>query len=196
MKEARTEVELILISRLVRPGCKQQFEEAITEFVQCASRFPGCIGTQVVSPGKSPDVEDNLHHVLLAFDNVQSRSAWEASSERALYLSRISPFIEGKEVVRGISGLAHWFQPVDRPTVVQPPRWKVAVVTWLGIFPTLSIVYSLIGPLLTDWSVIPRIFVMTILVVCLMSWVIAPRLTKLFKPWLYRVSALGRHKLI
>jgi hypothetical protein len=73
-----------------------------------------------------------------------------------------------------------------------PPRWKVAVVTWLGIFPTVYLLFLLLGDWLAPWSLLPRIFVLTMLVVAIMTWGVAPQLTKLLKTWLYPAATPKR----
>lgn len=91
-------------------------------------------------------------------------------------------------MVREVSGLAHWFQTSTNPTQAPPPRWKVAVVTWLGIFPTVYLLFLLLSDVLAPWPLLPRIMVITVLVVTLMTWLVAPQLTRLLKPWLYPSS--------
>jgi antibiotic biosynthesis monooxygenase (ABM) superfamily enzyme len=73
-----------------------------------------------------------------------------------------------------------------------PPRWKVAVVTWLGIFPTVYLLFLLLGDWLAPWSLLSRIFVLTMLVVVIMTWGVAPQLTKLLKTWLYPAATPKR----
>ena len=61
----------------------------------------------------------------------------------------------------------------------------MAVVTWLGIFPTVYFLFLTVAPFLADWPLLPRVMVITLLVVLLMTWVVAPRLTTWLKPFLY-----------
>ena len=61
----------------------------------------------------------------------------------------------------------------------------MAVVTWLGICPTVYVLFLLVAPLLADWWLLPRVMVITALVVLLMTWLVAPRLTSWLKPFLY-----------
>jgi antibiotic biosynthesis monooxygenase (ABM) superfamily enzyme len=77
-------------------------------------------------------------------------------------------------------GLGLWF----RTTQPNPPRWKVAVVTWLGICPTVYVLFLLTGDLLKSWSLLPRTVLLTLAVVVSMTWVVAPQLTRLLRPWL------------
>ena len=176
---------LLLVSRRAKSGHEAEFEWLMAEFITSASAFPGCLGAQLVHPGDEATVEDTLYHALMAFDNDTSLETWQQSAERAAGLASIAPYIEGTAVVRGISGLAHWFQPQNGSKNGQPPRWKVAVVTWLGIFPTVYLLFLLLGNVLAPWSLLARIFLLTVLVVVIMTWGIAPQLTRWLRPWLF-----------
>ncbi len=176
---------LLLVSRHAKAGHESEFELLMTEFIATAEAFPGCLGTQIVRPGEEVGVEDTLYHALMAFDDDASLKGWQNSPERTAGLATIAPYIEGVAMVRGIAGLAHWFQPQLSVKSGQPPRWKVAVVTWLGIFPIVYLLFLLLGDFLSPWSLLPRIFLLTILVVAIMTWGVAPQLTKLLKSWLY-----------
>ena len=189
MKSSQTHPVMLLVSRRPKPGNEAQFEWLMTEFIAQAEAFPGCLGAQLVHPGDEVAVEDTLYHALLAFEDAGSLEAWQTSAERAAGLASIAPYIEGVAVERGISGLAHWFQPRSGAQPGQPPRWKIAVVTWLGIFPTVYFLFLLLGDVLAPWTLMARIFLLTLLVVAIMTWGVAPRLTRLLRPWLYPSTA-------
>ena len=87
--------------------------------------------------------------------------------------------------VSKVTGLAHWFAEPKGPLQAPPPRWKVAVVTWLGIFPTVLTLFLTIAPWMADWPLVPRTMVLTALVVLIMTWGVAPQLTRWLKPWLH-----------
>jgi len=178
----------VLISRRVTPGCEAEFERVMDQIMAVAGTFRGHLGSQLVRPGDEQGVEDSLYHVVLAFDNKENLAAWQSSPARALGLAAAAPHIEGPTTVRQVSGLAHWFQAPASPTLAPPPRWKVAIVTWLGICPTVYVLFLLFGGLLSPWPLFPRVVFLTVLVVALMTWVVAPQLTRLFKPWLYAAS--------
>jgi antibiotic biosynthesis monooxygenase (ABM) superfamily enzyme len=67
-----------------------------------------------------------------------------------------------------------------------PPRWKIAVVTWLGICPTVYLAFLLTLPYVASWGLFPRVVLLTLLVVAAMTWIVAPGLTRLFRHWLNR----------
>ena len=188
MSNSKNRAVMMLVSRRVKPGYEAEFERLMKQFIDAAANFPGCLGAQLVSPGDEVDVEDSLYHAVLAFENPDSLRAWQNSSERLQWLTEASAYIEGQAMVREVSGLAHWFQTSTNPTQAPPPRWKVAVVTWLGIFPTVYLLFLLLSDVLAPWPLLPRIMVITVLVVTLMTWLVAPQLTRLLKPWLYPSS--------
>jgi antibiotic biosynthesis monooxygenase (ABM) superfamily enzyme len=185
MSDPNNHPVMLLVSRRAKPGHEPEFECFMAGFIAQAEVFTGCLGAQLVHPGDEVDVEDTLYHALMAFDNAASLERWQNSPERAAGLATIAPYIEGVAVTRGISGLAHWFIPAQSTKPGLPPRWKVAVVTWLGIFPTVYLLFLLLGDLLAPWPLAARLFVLTILVVALMTWGVAPQLTRLLRPWLY-----------
>ena len=156
-----------------------------------AEHFPGHLGGQVVSPQEVGDAaEPLLYHVVFAFDNEAHLAAWQESAERAHWLEQVLPHTVGTQQLHRVSGLDYWFAAPNSTTRAAPPRWKVATVTWLGIFPTVLFLFLTVAPLLADWWLAPRVAVITVLVVLLMTWVVAPRLTRWLHPWLHAMHPL------
>ncbi len=175
----------VLVTRRVKAGHEAAFEQASSDMTAAARAFPGYLGGQLVRPdaeGSSGDA--TLYHVVFAFDTTAHLQGWQQSPTRSFTLAAIAPHIEG-QTVRQVSGLGHWFAAPVGPTQNPPPRWKVAVVTWLGICPTVFGLFVLLEPLLAAWPLLPRVMLLTALVVLVMTWGVAPQLTQWFKPWLY-----------
>lgn len=176
----------VLIARRVLPAAVPEFEAAMQGMLAAAEHFPGHLGGQVVSPQEVGDAaEPLLYHVVFAFDNEAHLAAWQKSSERAHWLEQVLPHTVGTQQLHRVSGLDYWFAAPNSTTRAAPPRWKVATVTWLGIFPTVLFLFLTVAPLLADWWLAPRVAVITVLVVVLMTWVVAPRLTRWLHPWLH-----------
>lgn len=171
----------VLISRNVKAGCEAEFERVTAALVKVAASFEGFLGAQLVHPGDDPEIQDPTYHVVLAFDNQAHLDAWHDSTERRAGLAPTVPLIEGATQVKLMSGLGLWF----RTTQQGPPRWKIAVVTWLGICPTVYVLFWLTVDLLKSWTLLSRTALLTLAVVVLMTWIVAPQLTKLFRPWLF-----------
>lgn len=175
----------VLITRRVMAGHEVSFEQASNDMTAAARAFPGYLGGQLVRPDAGGGSEDpSLYHVVFAFDTADHLQGWQQSPIRSLGLAAIAPHIEG-QTLRQVSGLGHWFAAPVGPKQTPPPRWKVAVVTWLGICPTVYVLFLLLGSRLAPWPLLPRVMLLTALVVLVMTWAVAPQLTHLLKPWLY-----------
>ena len=177
----------VLVTRRVKPGHADAFEQTMGRMIEAAAGFPGHLGGHLIRPGEGADGGDepDLWHVIFAFDTPDHLQAWQDSPARALGLAAVAPHTEGEQQMRQLTGLGHWFAEPKGPPQVPPPRWKVAVVTWLGICPTVFVLFLLLGELLAPWPLLPRVMLLTALVVIVMTWVLAPRLTTWLKPWLY-----------
>ena len=183
----------VLVTRRVKPTHAQAFEQTMGQMMAAAASFPGHLGGHLIRPGEAGDGgaegAADFWHVIFAFDTPEHLQAWQASPARALGLAAVAPHTEGEQQVRQLTGLGHWFaEPLaakNSPPQTPPPRWKVAVVTWLGICPTVFALFLLLGELLAPWPLLPRVMLLTVLVVVLMTWIVAPRLTAWLKPWLY-----------
>lgn len=71
---------------------------------------------------------------------------------------------------------------------MQPPKkWKMAILIWIAIYPTITILFTLLGPQLMKISFLPlRTLVLTLIVVPLMVFVLIPLLQKLLGKWLQK----------
>jgi len=175
----------VLVSRRVTAGHELAFEQASAAMTAAARGFAGYLGGQLVRPDAHADDERDLYHTVFAFDTAAHLQAWQNSAEREQCLQAIAPHTVGRTQLREVSGLGHWFTPPVGSAHQPPPRWKVAVVTWLGIFPTVYLLFLTVAPWLASWPLLPRVMVITMLVVLLMTWVVAPRLTTWLKPFLF-----------
>lgn len=67
-----------------------------------------------------------------------------------------------------------------------PPRWKMAVLTWLALYPTLLLLTPLVAGYVEPLPPPMRTLVVTALVVPLMSFLLVPTLVRVFAGWLRR----------
>lgn len=64
---------------------------------------------------------------------------------------------------------------------MQPPRWKVAVLTWVGIYPLITTLLWVLGPVLGGLPLPAVTLALTIVLVSLMTFVVMPALTRAFR---------------
>ena len=169
-------------SRRVKRGREREFEEWVSGILAAANGFPGYLGSEVLRPGDAPG--DDEYRIVFRFDRKSNLRAWEESEERHRWLREAEPLIH-EERVHVLTGLETWFTLPWKAGEPSPPRYKMAIVTWLAVFPLITLILTLFGPLLGLLPMLLRTLVLTAVMVSLMTYVIIPRLTRLFSFWLY-----------
>lgn len=173
-----------IVSREVKEGCEADYEAWVRGVSHAALQFDGHMGVNVIRPG-SKHAHHNEYVVIFRFDNYSNLRRWVQSDVRQEWLERVKPFTVGEPQVQIETGLEYWFtlpDTLNRPT---PPRYKQTLLTWAAIFPLSLAVNFAFRPLLDSLSLIPRTMLTTALLVSMLSYVIMPRLTKVFRKWLY-----------
>lgn len=64
------------------------------------------------------------------------------------------------------------------------PRFKLALLTWGAAYALITTFLALLGPTIAAWPLALRTLVLSVTMVTALTWVIMPRLTRLFRPWL------------
>jgi antibiotic biosynthesis monooxygenase (ABM) superfamily enzyme len=169
-------------SRRVKRGHEREFEECTSGVLAAANEFPGYLGSEVLRPGDAPG--DDEYRIVFRFDRESNLRAWEESEVRRRWLREAEPLIH-EERVHVLTGLETWFTLPWKAGEPSPPRYKMAIVTWLAVFPLITLILTLFGPLLGLLPMLLRTLVLTAVMVSLMTYVIMPRLTRLFSFWLY-----------
>ncbi|MCC6582161.1 MAG: hypothetical protein IT271_00515 [Chitinophagales bacterium] len=68
----------------------------------------------------------------------------------------------------------------------QAPRWKFAVMVWIAIYPSITLVSLILSPVLIKLPIPLRTLVLTLILVPLMVFIIMPFLQKLLAKWLFK----------
>jgi antibiotic biosynthesis monooxygenase (ABM) superfamily enzyme len=83
----------VRVTRRVKPGRVEEFEEWVSGITAATSRFPGYLGTEVLKPG---DPSDTDYHIIFKFDHMSDLKRWEDSDERRDWCLRVEPLQEGR----------------------------------------------------------------------------------------------------
>ena len=67
-----------------------------------------------------------------------------------------------------------------------PPRYKTALLTWVGAYGAISAILYELGPMMATWPLLLRTLVISVLMVVTLTWVVIPVLMRLFRGWLVR----------
>ena len=177
-----TETVFRIVRRRAKPGCEAAYEALIRAMFADASHFAGYQSTQLIPP-ETPQGE---YQIIQKFATADDLERWNNSEERATWLERLSLVAEGDPEYRLLSGLDVWFAPSEIPVTKPPARWRMTLVSWMGIFPTVALLLTFVSPLLTPLPFLVRTAIFTMLVAVLMSYVVMPRLTKWMAWWFRR----------
>jgi uncharacterized protein len=64
------------------------------------------------------------------------------------------------------------------------PRYKLALLTWIGAYPVITVILGLLGPEIAQWPLGLRTLVVSVLMVATLTWLVMPGLTRVLSPWL------------
>lgn len=173
-----------IICHMVRPGREQGYEEWLHGITTAAHKFRGHLGVSVIRPWDHTHAE---YVAILKFDQYSNLKTWMESDVRQEWIARLQPLIEKPEVIQTLTGLETWFM-LPNKLQVPPPRYKMVLVTWLGVFLTLPISNHLLIPLLSEFPTLLQQLIGTGFSVVLLTYLIMPHLTQLFRKWLYPIS--------
>lgn len=172
----------VVVSRRVKDGEQLAFEHLSSQMTERASRFPGYLGAAMFRPS-SPD--DPEYRIVFKFRDRETLSVWEASAERNELLGQIERLLIQPSEREVTEGIVAWFTLPGRNPVQPPPRYKMTIVSWLALYPAVSLIFLLFGDLLAQVPLLVRTALVTVAVMLLMSYMLMPKMTRWFSFWLF-----------
>lgn len=169
----------IAVIRRVRPGLEAEFQQALREFIQESFGHSGVLGAGMFVP--MPGSDSHEYGVLRSFRNEQERDDFYKSPLFKAWQERVKSLTEGEPVYRKLHGLEAWFRNPAQPN---PPLWKMALVTYIGVDVVTTLVLWLIGPLIQNWPFLIRNSSLNVVIVACLTWIAMPFLVWIFKKWL------------
>lgn len=172
---------LIVVRRRVKLGMEKAFEAAMSEFIAFALAFPGNQGIHVVRP----DAKNSRDYIVFdRFSDASAREVFKTSPAYQEWMRRLGAFTEGEPAMEELGGVGGWFTLPDRQTGQVPSRTRMALVTFLGVFPLTSTIPPASAVILKGLHPLATGAIATALIVAALTWVVMPMLTQLFRPWL------------
>jgi uncharacterized protein len=133
------------VTRRIKPGHEAAYEQFLAGISGAARAFPGYLGVEVFRP--APGASDE-HRTVYRFDSAAHLRTWLDSEERAAWLARAEPHVAGPMRTQVLTGLEGWFTLPTQPGAPPPPPYKMAMVTWVTIFPLIALLVVASAPLL------------------------------------------------
>ena len=167
----------VAITRKVLPGKEAEFHEALRRFLGESFLHGGVHGASIISP--PPGSEERVIGILRSFRDEEERDAFYESEIFRKWEDYASTLTEAP-VYRDLTGLEAWFRGSTTP-----PRWKMAVATFLGVFPTSLAIAFFLGSMIESLPLLFRSAIIAALMVGMLTWVVMPVVTKLLRKWLH-----------
>ncbi len=170
------------ITQRIDPACEQAYEGLLAGIHAEAKAFGGFVRREVVKSRAGQHLE---YTHIIHFNSEDTLRRWEHSPQRHKWLTRMSDMAAHTTPLQVLTGLETWFTLSADHAIVPPPRYKMAIVTWLAIFPLITLLSYAMAPVAGSVPMVVRTFVSTLVLVPLMTYVVMPRMTRLFQRWLY-----------
>jgi len=169
----------VLVNRFVPQAGEEAFAEKLRELLTDFDRFPGTAGSRLFRRAAGGSVEFSI---LQQFASQADHDAWLASPEFERWRCEVAPPVPTPGHVHRYSGMDAFFVSAKAPDA--PPRWKMAVLLLVVVYP-LSLAISTWGaPALSALPELAGSFLTSVFMVWLMTYVLVPILTKVFQSWL------------
>lgn len=168
----------VVIERVVMPGHEAGFRQWAEAFTAAAGAAPGHEGASVLTSAAG-----GPHVILLRFASASAFERWRESPAYRDAIRDADTSSRAGEAPQVRTGLETWFTiPGARPTP-PPPRWKMALVTWLALLPQVIALSLLLAPLQLPF--LAQAAVSTAIPVAMLTWVVMPRATRALAGWLH-----------
>jgi uncharacterized protein len=168
----------VVILRKVREGCGAQFEKQIAAFFKQAANEPGVCGAYLITPIAGSN--GNEYGILRSFRSEQDMHAFYQSSLYRRWQEAVAPLVHGDSPKHQLHGMEAFFFAGASP----PAKWKMAVLTWLGVNAAVSIssfLFTASRLELPEWI---SFLVVNALVVAALTWIVMPALVRFLRGWL------------
>lgn len=171
----------VAIVREAAPGREAEFEEAVRAFLHDSMAEDGAVEAQLIKPAVGSAKPE--YGILRTFRDEAAMEAFYASPRYAEWERRVAPLVVGPADRRVLHGMEAFFR---EPPHTAPPRWKMALLTWAGVFTAANLWSRTVGHHLHERA--PSVLATAIdtgVVVIVLAWGVMPLLTKLLRGWLH-----------
>lgn len=169
----------IAVTRQVKPACAEEFENALRKFARESLGEPGTTGVHLIEP--VPGSNGCEYGILRSFESEEASRRFYDSEIFHDWQQRVSDLVIGDSIVRRLHGLEAFFQDSKHG----PPRWKMAIITWFGVFPSVLLWSRVLPQFLGSLPQLLVVAIVNVFVVITLAWAVMPLLTKLFSRWLH-----------
>jgi antibiotic biosynthesis monooxygenase (ABM) superfamily enzyme len=178
------DVVTAVIEHDVRAGAESAYEAWLQHITTSAQHFPGHVGVNIIRPPAG----SRRYTIVVRFDTLEYLQEWLGSETRRRLIVQVGPLLERGDRVDIKTGLEFWFTP-PTPAQRHPAAYKQFLLTLSAIFPLTLLVPWVLRSLFQAMPIfgLPVVsnFVISAVIVGMMTYVILPHYTRLVAGWLY-----------
>jgi uncharacterized protein len=179
LAESGSEPTKVVMERQVHPGAETRFQSWLRTLLDAACDFGGLEGSSVLTAGTS-----GHYFILLRFASAERMRQWQGSQQLATLVREADAFSVAADASPIKTGLETWFTLPGLPSPrTSPPKWKMALATWVALLPQVIILAFALAPLRLPFLL--NAALSTAIPVVMLTWVVMPNLTRLLYAWLY-----------
>ena len=164
-----------------KKGRIDEFEEWLDGIIHESMKFEGHMGVNIIRP---PDPSNPEYIMILRFNSYQNLAKWENSELQRKWIEKGKDLMEDEPKLAKQTGLEFWFTPLFGNTALEPPRYKMAIVTGAVIFVIINTFFPLIQNATAGLPPLLQALILVVILTLLMTYGIMPALTWLLRPWL------------
>jgi antibiotic biosynthesis monooxygenase (ABM) superfamily enzyme len=168
----------VVVNIKIKPGCEKDYDEWLGRFLILERKVPGYLVTTTIM---ETDTDSSTRHVVLRFRDKASLEAWENSEDLRKLREEANKYCIPYPYKA--TGLETWFTVPDMKAIVPPPKWKMAIVSFVGAYCISSLASIVLRPLGLQ-PLLFNLFMTITLVICL-TYFAMPLLSRLLRRWLY-----------
>ncbi|QXJ21593.1 antibiotic biosynthesis monooxygenase [Actinomadura graeca] len=162
----------------VKPGRENDFEEWAEGIHRTAKRHSGHEGATWLRAEGSR----HRYYTVLNFADQERLDRWLDSPERKAWLDRVDGI--AREHRQGTSGMETWFS-LPGEAVPAPSKIKMIIVTFGAVYPLSLVFQGLLAPQTQAWPLALRALTFPVIMVPLLTLLVMPGLSRMFRRWLY-----------
>ncbi|MGA9840883.1 MAG: hypothetical protein WBQ25_01060 [Nitrososphaeraceae archaeon] len=177
-EQASKEVTVV-VSRKIKRGCEKDYDEWLRRLLILGRKTPGYVGTTTIM---DDGTDSAVRHIIYRFSNKASLDAWENSEQSRKLIEEVNNY--STPYLQRATGLETWFALPDLKAIVAPPKWKMAIVSFIAAYSISSVAHYILSIYLGQRPLLINLF-MTIILVIGLTYFAMPLLSRLLRRWLY-----------
>src|SRR6476620_9970240 len=172
----------VVVNIRIKPCFEKDYDRWLERFLILQRKVPGYLGTTTIME-TGPD--SSARHIIHRFRDKASLEAWENSEDLHKQTEEANKY--SIPYLQKATGLETWFTLPDSKAIVPPPKWKMAIVAFIGAYSISSVAGYVLSVLLGQQMLLFNLFMNIILVIGL-TYLAMPLLSRLLRRWLYPKS--------